>query len=228
MQVSGQAMVNGCLPVGPGHWSTLVVGDGDERHLSVLCEQVLQVRSVQPPVQGRDARARVAAQQWEVQIIAVEVNDIEPGHILEDQLQQPQVVRQRLPTVSVPPQGAGTGRNQLCPRLRVAAREQRDLMSQPYQFLGQVGDNALRTPVEFGRHALVKGSDLCDPHSASPVRYGPYDPAWKGRGGSLFLILDPDLGQPFAVLLEVADLDQRRPQLNRALDDADDVVHNPQ
>src|SRR5262249_25450074 len=91
---------------------------------------------------------------------------------LEDQPQEPYMMRQRLPTVCVPPQGAGTGRHQLCLRLRVTTREQGHLMPQPYQFLGQVGDDALRTPVEFGRNALVKGGDLCDPHADSPVPMG--------------------------------------------------------
>ena len=45
---------------------------------------------------------------------------------------------------------------------------------------------------------------------------------------SLFLVLDPDLREALAALMEVADLHQRRPQLNRAFDHADDVVHDAQ
>src|SRR5690348_15069618 len=41
-------------------------------------------------------------------------------------------------------------------------------------------------------------------------------------------VLDSDLRQAFPFFLEVADFHQRRPQLNRPLDDTDDVVHNSQ
>ena len=102
VQVAGQAVVDGRLPVGPRQRPALVVGDGDERHLGVLLEQGLLVRGMQPAVQGGDARARVAPQQREVDVVAVEVDDVEAGHVLEDQLQQPDVVRQRLPAVSDP------------------------------------------------------------------------------------------------------------------------------
>ena len=92
-------MVDGRLPVGRRDRPALVVGDRDERHLGILVEQRPHVRRVQPAVQGRDARAWVAPQQREVQVVAVEVDDVEAGDVVEDQLHQPDVVRQRLAAV---------------------------------------------------------------------------------------------------------------------------------
>ena len=46
--------------------------------------------------------------------------------------------------------------------------------------------------------------------------------------GSPFLVLDPNLRQTFAALVEIANFDQRWPQLDRAFDHADDVIHDPQ
>ena len=47
-------------------------------------------------MQRRDARARVAPQHREMQVIAVEVDHVEPRDIAEDHLQQAEVVRERL------------------------------------------------------------------------------------------------------------------------------------
>src|SRR5579883_375020 len=52
-----------------------------------------------------------------------------------------------------------------------------------------------------------------------------------GRGGARSApppVVDFDPGQAPAVLLEVADLDQGRPQLDRPLDHRHHVVHDPQ
>jgi hypothetical protein len=46
--------------------------------------------------------------------------------------------------------------------------------------------------------------------------------------GSLARIVDPQLGQALATLLEVTNLHQCRPQLDRALDDVHNVSHDPQ
>jgi hypothetical protein len=51
----GQPVVDRCLPVGPRDRPPLVMRDGDERHLGELSKEGLQIRGVQPPVQGRDA-----------------------------------------------------------------------------------------------------------------------------------------------------------------------------
>ena len=129
-------MIDCGLPVDPRDRPTLLMGNGDERHFGVLCKQRLQVREVEPAVQGRDARAWVAPQQGEMQVVAVEVDDIEAGGVLEDQIQQPDVVWQRLMATLVMPQGPGASRDQLRVRLRVTAGEQRDFVSQPHELLG--------------------------------------------------------------------------------------------
>src|SRR5215510_3616349 len=50
------------------------------------------------------------------------------------------------------------------PSLRVAAGEQPDLVPQPNQFLGRIGDDPLRTPIQLRGAALVKRGDLRDSH----------------------------------------------------------------
>ncbi len=45
---------------------------------------------------------------------------------------------------------------------------------------------------------------------------------------SFLAVLDPDLREPLAVLVEVADLDERRPEFERPLDVTDHVVDDPQ
>src|SRR5262245_9798559 len=79
-----------------------------------------------PP--GRHVWARMPPQHRELQIVAVEMDDVEAGHVLEDQFYQTHVMRRRLMAFAVAPQGLRAGRDQPRIRLRVAAGEQRDLM----------------------------------------------------------------------------------------------------
>src|SRR5262245_20648896 len=119
---------------------------------------------MQPPMESRHIWARMPPQQGELQIVAVEMDDVEAGYVLEDQFYQTHVMRSRLMAFAVAPQGLRTGLDQPRIRLRVAAGEQRDLMPQPDQFLGQIGDDPLRPPIQLRGDAFVKRGDLRDSH----------------------------------------------------------------
>ena len=63
-------------------------------------------------MQGRDARARMAPQHREMEVVAVEVDDVELRDIAEDHLQLAEVVRERLSTTRLAPQPTRAARDQ--------------------------------------------------------------------------------------------------------------------
>ena len=46
--------------------------------------------------------------------------------------------------------------------LRVTGREQRNFVTASHEFFGDVRNDTLGAAVQFGRHALIERSDLCD------------------------------------------------------------------
>jgi hypothetical protein len=108
-----------------------------------------------------------------MQIVAVEVDKVEAGDILEDQLHEPDMVGERFLAVRVSPQGSRAGRDELRPGLGIAAGEERDLVAQANKFLYQVGNNALRAAIQFRGNAFGEGGDLCNSHAGSHVEYRP-------------------------------------------------------
>ena len=51
-------------------------------------------------MQGRDAWAGVPPQQGEMQVVAVEVDDVKARGVLEDEIHQSDMIGQRLPQLS--------------------------------------------------------------------------------------------------------------------------------
>ena len=147
-----------------------------------------------------------------MQIVAVKVEDVETRYVLENKLHEAYVMGQCLPAVLVAPECPRAGCDQFGRGFRIAAGEERDLVPESHEFLGQVRNDSFRAAVLLRRHAFIEGSDLCDSH----------------HGFSLLLVVDPHLRQTLAALLEVANLHQCRPQLDRTLDDAHDIIHDPQ
>ena len=52
-------------------------------------------------------------------------------------------------------------------RLRIAAREQRDVVPEAHERVGQVGDDALGAAVCFRRHAFDQRGNLCNTHPST-------------------------------------------------------------
>ena len=66
----------------------------------------------------------------------------------------------------VEPQRARPDRLELGFRLAVAGGEQRDVVAEFDQCIGEVGDHALRAAVKFRRHGFGQWRDLCNFHGA--------------------------------------------------------------
>lgn len=80
-------------------------------------------------------------------VVEVEVDDVESVGFASDQLHEPDVVWERLPTTGLLPESPGAARDQTGRRPRVTAGEQGDLMALADQLLGQVRDDTLRPAV---------------------------------------------------------------------------------
>ncbi len=96
------------------------------------------------------------------------MNDVELGGTAEDLLQHGQMVGQRVSTALVQAERARRARDQSRPGDRITAGEQRHVVPEVDQRLGQERDNPFRAAVELGRHAFVKRRYLSYPHPPPP------------------------------------------------------------
>ena len=92
VQVEWQAMIHRADPVHPRQWLTLRIGDRYQRHLTEFLVQRAQVRNIQAAVQGCKSRPEVTPDQWKMQVVGMEVNDVELPGILEDPFQHPHIM----------------------------------------------------------------------------------------------------------------------------------------
>src|SRR5581483_4591954 len=99
------------------------------------------------------------------EIVHVAMDEVELLGPFEYLRQLHHVKRERIGDAVVQPERARHRRHQRRRGARVAAREERDVVPAAHLFLDQVGDDALRTSVEGGRHALVEWSDVSDAHA---------------------------------------------------------------
>ena len=76
-QVHGKAMMHLADPVHRRHRLALIAGDRDERNVGKGRVDVLELRKIQPAVQGRDGPVREIADQRIVQDVEVEVENVE-------------------------------------------------------------------------------------------------------------------------------------------------------
>jgi hypothetical protein len=100
-----------------------------------------------------------------MELIDVEVQQIEfrgaPVHPVE----HPHVMGDRVAHAGIEPQRARHAGNESSGGQRILAGEQRDVMAEANQLLGQIGNNPLRTAIESWRDALHQRRDLCDFHA---------------------------------------------------------------
>src|SRR5437899_1361758 len=73
-------------------------------------------------------------------------------------------MRRLVDAMLVEAKGTVRDRHEVCRRLRVAAREQRDVVSLPDELVGQVRDDSFGPPVVLRRDALEQRCNLRDPH----------------------------------------------------------------
>lgn len=148
-QVFRQAVINGRKPVGLRQRLTLVVGDRHDRRFVERAEDWLQFWQIETAVHGRQERHRLAREQRERVIVDVKMQHIEFVSAAADFFQQQHVGRHRVADGRVEAQRLRPEGFELRRRLRITAREQRDVVTGLNQRLGQIGHHALRTAVEL-------------------------------------------------------------------------------
>src|SRR5215510_10746329 len=112
-------MINSALPVRAGHGLSLAIADRDERSFGIRLEQALEIGCVQSSVNRGDTPAGAKPQKRELQIVAVEVDDIEARHVVEDQLHQTDVLRQSFVALRIAPERLGTSCDEFRPRMGI-------------------------------------------------------------------------------------------------------------
>ena len=101
-----------------------------------------------------------------MQVVDVEVDDVELARGLGDVVEHREMVRERIVAIRIEPQAGARARPQLRARARIRRREERHLMAQSDQLLGEVRNDALRSSVELRRHAFVERGDDGDAQAA--------------------------------------------------------------
>ena len=66
--------------------------------------------------------------------------------------------------LGIAPEGLGAYLHEPGSRLRVSARKQGHLMTEPYEFLGEIGDDTFAAAVKQGRHTFIQWRNLGDSH----------------------------------------------------------------
>jgi hypothetical protein len=78
-----QSVVNGRLPVSPGHWLALRIRNRDDWNISKSIENTNKVEHVETPVQSRDVRNRKVARDRKMKVTGMEMNHIEFAGVLD-------------------------------------------------------------------------------------------------------------------------------------------------
>ena len=94
----------------------------------------------------------------------VKVDDIECLRLLDRGFQGQDLVGHRILAVRIEAQRLPADWHEPRPRLRVAAREKRDIVPELDEAFGQVRDHTFRAAVKPRRHRLMQWSNLSDPH----------------------------------------------------------------
>jgi hypothetical protein len=161
-------MIDRLLPVGARKRFALRIRDRHNRHFAELLINRHQIGEVEPAMESCHMCSRVSARQREMKIIGMKVNDVEPRRPLEYLFEHHVVMSKRVEYI-VQPQGTLARRYELRCSDRIAACEERDLVSLRHQFFGKVGNDALSTAVSPWRHTFIKRRNLGDFHFGSFV-----------------------------------------------------------
>ena len=147
---------------------SLIVGDGDHRHVGEFLQQRPVEGKVEPAVQRRHRGRSQTAREREMKEIGVKVRDVEVAGAAADFLELQHAIGQRVADLRQSKR-LRNARDELGRRLEVSAREQSHLMTLPHQLLGQIGDDTLRPAVKLRRDALDQGRNLGNSHSGTPL-----------------------------------------------------------
>src|SRR5437868_9076747 len=107
-----------------------------------------------------------------MEILDMKVNHVELRRHVGD-LSEHSIMRgQRIAGTLVQAQSSFTAGDEPCTCDRVAAGEERDIMTLCDEFLRQIGNDSLGAAVTFWRHPFEKRRDLCDSQFPSPLSPG--------------------------------------------------------
>jgi hypothetical protein len=106
-------------------------------------------------VHGIDGGASHTPGPRQVQTGLVKMDDIEVVGLPDDGFQAENFVGHRVLTVWIEAQRLLADRHQSCPRLRITAREQRDVVSELNKVFGQIRDHTFRPAIVPRRHCLL-------------------------------------------------------------------------
>src|SRR5262249_27272670 len=166
-------MVNGADPACAGNGPPLGVRNRDHRDRGKGSEDHLVLRQVKSPVERSDEWCGLARKQGKWIVIEVKVQQIEIVNPLANLLEHGHVQRIRIADRAIQTQGLRPTCLEVRRSLRIAAREQYDLMSERDQFVGQPRNNTLGASIQPGRNGLGQRGYLCDLHpvilSGSPT-----------------------------------------------------------
>src|ERR1035437_347703 len=130
---------------------------------------------IEPAVQGGQKRGRLAREQREPIVVEVKMQKVELFIVafLSYALQHHYMQRVGIADRSVEAQGFRPCRVELRRGLRITTGEQRDVVSQRYQFLGQPVYHPLGSAIKLGGNSLRQRGNLRDAHlSVSCCRRG--------------------------------------------------------
>ena len=134
-------------------------------------------------MQRGDERRRLAGKQRERIVVEMEVQDIELLCLSTHALQHGHVQRVGVAHRAVETQRLRPHRLELCRRPGIPAREQRDVMAERDQLLGQPGDHPFGAAIQPGRNRLGQRRYLRNMHAKNPFRWsdqpGPQRPSCK-------------------------------------------------
>ena len=162
MQATREAVVDGGREVCVRHRAALGVRDRNQRHVVEAQIEREQIGQVLAAVQRGDSAACDRPEQREMELIDMEMQDVEVVGALADAIEHQHVIGDRIADAGVEPECLGHAGHEIGRRDRIAAREQRHVMAEANQFLGQVGDDPLGAAVKSWGDAFHQGRNLRD------------------------------------------------------------------
>ena len=163
-QPLGQAVMDGRDVVRLRQRLALGIRDRDHGGIIEETKQRLQLRQIEPSVQGRHIGQVETAEQAEAHIVDMQMNDVEIVAAAGQLLQHEDMRGQVIPHALVQAKRLGPGGMEPCLGRAVAAGEQRHFMAKSHHFVAEIGDDALGAAIKLGRNRLHQRGNLGDLH----------------------------------------------------------------
>src|SRR5262249_46251563 len=162
-----QAVVNGADPAGASNGPPLGVRNRDHWDRRKSREDQLVLRQVESAMERGDEWCRLTGKQGKRIVIEMKVQQIEIVSPLANSLEHGDMQRIRVADRAVKTQCLRPTCLQVGRGLRIAAREQNNVMSECNQFVGQPRNNALGASIKLRRNGLSQRGYLRDLHAPS-------------------------------------------------------------